>query len=95
MPTSPPTVTAVGGETSGSSVGGSLTQSSTAHQPQFLAADDSDTSDDGSDDEVCHPDPHPIDPDMTGWSDNQIGCYFYGKYNHFKKKWRNFQDARK
>ena len=32
---------------------------------------------------------------MTGWSSNQVGCYFYGKYKHFKKKWRNYQGARR
>ena len=32
---------------------------------------------------------------MTGWTPNQMGCYYYGRYTHFKKKWRNFQGTRK
>ena len=41
----------------------------------YNIADDSDTSDEESDDEIDnHPDPHPSDPDMTGWSSNQVGC---------------------
>ena len=58
--------------------------------------DDSDTSDEESDGEDDrYPDPHPADPDMTCWSSNQIGCYLYGRYKHFKKKWRNYQGSRK
>ena len=45
----------------------------------FSIADDSDTSDEESDGEIDnYLDPHPVDPDMVGWSTNQIGCYFYG-----------------
>ena len=48
--------------------------------------DDSDTSGEESDGEMDnYPDPHPADPGMTGWSTNQIGCYFYGRYKHFLK----------
>ena len=37
----------------------------------FTIADDSDTSDEESDGEQDqYPDPHPVDPDMTGWSSN-------------------------
>ena len=57
--------------------------------------DDSDTSDDESDVDDGHPDPYPCDPDFTGWSANQLGGYFYQTYKHYKKKWRNFQGARK
>ena len=62
----------------------------------YPIVDDSDTSDEESDGEYDrYPDPHPADPDMTGWSQNQVGCYFYGRYKHFKKKWRNYQGSRK
>ena len=83
-----------GGETSGPSPAVSMTNAS-AHNDHLAAADDSDTSDDESEAEDNHPDPFPQDPDVTGWTDDQIGCYFYGRYKHFKKKWRNCQGSRK
>ena len=83
-----------GGETSGSSPTVPMANVASSND-QYLAADDSDTSDDESEAEDHHPDPYPQDPDMTGWTDNQIGCFYYGRYKHFKKKWRNFQGARK
>ena len=62
----------------------------------FSIVDDSDASDEESDGEIDnYPDPHPVDPDMTGWSTNQIGCCFYDRWKHSKKKWRNLQGARK
>ena len=54
-------------------------------QENWAIDDDSDTSDEESDSEDRHPDPHPADPDMTGWSTNQIGGYFYQKYKYYKK----------
>ena len=39
-----------------------------------MDADDSDTSDEESNAGDDHyPDPHPADPDMTGWTENQLG----------------------
>ena len=39
----------------------------------YSVADDSDTSGEESDGEIDdYPDPHPADPDMTGWTSNQI-----------------------
>ena len=58
--------------------------SSNVHE-QYPIIDYSDTSDEESNAEDNYPDPHPSDPDMTGWSPNQVGCYLYGRYKHFKK----------
>ena len=67
--------------------GGAAAATTVQHVPNvpnaehYLIGDDSDTSDDESDDGYDnHPDPFPADPDMAGWSSNQIGCYLYGKY---------------
>ena len=97
LPTGMTTSAGVGG---GGVCGASPVDSGTPPPPaiaeHYSFADDSDTSDEESDGETDnYPDPHPADPDMTGWTSNQIGCYFYGRYKHFKKKWRNYQGVRK
>ena len=48
-------------------------------QENWALDDDNDTSDEESDCDDHHPDPHPAEPDMTGWSTNQIGGYFLPK----------------
>ena len=56
----------------------------------YAVDDDSDTSDDESDTGDRHPDPHPADPDLTGWSANQVGCYFYQKIQSLYGKVEEF-----
>ena len=63
----------VGGGTSGSASAVHVATNASLPETQ-LFEDDSDTSDDESEYDY-HPDPHPTDPDMTGWSSNQIGCF--------------------
>ena len=53
--------------------------------PQY--DDDSDTSDD---DEGQYLAEDVDEPDMTGWTTNQVGEYFYQKYKHYTRKWRRF-----
>ena len=57
------------------------------HMPMSAADDDSDTSDD--EDGHYHVQ-DPDEPDMTGWTSNQVGEYYYQKYKQYKRKWRRF-----
>ena len=54
----------------------SMTGSSEGSGSMNTSTDDwsDDESDDGQD---HHPNPLPVDPDMTGWSANQIGRFCY------------------
>ena len=71
------------GTASGSMGGMFPTDGSTA---QYFE-DDSDTSDD----EEGHYQTQDADePDMTGWTANQVGEFYYQKYKHYKRKWRRF-----
>ena len=73
----------------------SLTANSLSNDWNEGEWDDSDTSDE---EEAQHI--YPVDDgetiDMTGWSDNAIGAYYYQKYKFFKRKWRthNHKPAR-